>query len=208
MSLKIRNKIFHVIIFTTLVTIFSCSNMWDDLNVHSEFQIPVTDINVTTSLNTAQWTGIPIFQENNINENASSSFAINTVRIATNRDKTKLFFQVVVNGILPGAMMEYIKILISNDYSCDGYFINCDYGYATAAMYNICNNSISYSITYVIVNGTGYNNFEFSINTSSFPKLNDKFLISVFTSSISGGPGSAPNSASGSSTIPRWAKLR
>jgi hypothetical protein len=184
--------------------------MWEDVEKNSAFEIPVANINVVNGVpNSSQWYGIPIFALNDKSKNPASSQAINQMQIATNSNKTKLYFYVELNGII--ATSNYVFVL-SNDYNCDGYYINFQinsFGSAPQYKYTTCGGSLTIVNTsnYVASINT-YSKFEVSIDIpSELAGLKNSFMITLYSTSNTVYP-SVPYTNAGSSTKPRWAKLK
>ncbi len=204
-----KKIIFSLILFF-VVGFLSCS-MWDDVDKNAAFEIPVAEnINVTTVLNSAQWVDIPLFLKNDKSKNSASQYAINFVKIATNKDKTKLLFYVEMNGSA-NIWPPYYIINLSNDYTCSGYVIETTIGSASPEFYGkLCSTvavSSTIGLTTTLTAGSS-SAYEVSIDmpTAGF-SLNSFFLVSVYASSAAI-PASTPASFTGSSTTARWAKLK
>ncbi len=208
-------KIIISVILFIAVGISSCS-MWDDVDMNSLFDIPVAEnINIINGAipKPSQWNDIPVFLENDKSKNPLLYQAINNVKIATNLTKSKLYFFVQINGTLPGGSSAYFVFLLSNDYSCNGYFISSNLNYMppfTLYKYNICNSNVLTLTNYSVAAGSGNYNFEFVIDIpSEFPLLNDTFLVSVYSSIGTTGPNTNfPTANTGSTTKARWVKLK
>ena len=192
-------RIIFTSVFIFVIGISSCS-MWDDVDRNALYEIPVGTITINTLF--SDWVDVSIFQDKiaDVGTTTQAWQNIKLIKVATNLEKSKLFFYGELEGNISTA--NYL-IQLSNDYSCNGYKITFQITTgSTSNKADIC--SQSYNIyTGWSASGDLVNKFEITIDlTQGGFILNDTFLISIHSHN-----GILPYNPI-KATYARWAKLR
>ncbi len=199
-------KIIIISVLIFVVGISSCS-MWDDVDKHAAFIIPVSNINVgfNTPPDPTQWNDIPVLF-NTFDGSGIADKDLTNINIATNSAYDRLYINISASSLidLAGNLTSYV-ILFSKDYNCNGkkiLIISNNYG-----VYNICDtisiaptdNFSSIFYTTLRVNAPI---LEISLDVNSIGlNLSNGFLLSIYSS------GNIFPYPPSKSTYARWVKF-